>query len=42
MLSSNCAVCDSNKSKSIRKQETEGITDNFGVFARIRSPSLAM
>ena len=31
MLSSKCAVCGSKKSKSMKKQEAEGLLNNLGI-----------
>ena len=42
MILSKCAVWDSKKWKSIKKQEAEGLNDDFAVFARIVFLSLAI
>ena len=42
MLSSYCAMCDSRKSKSVKKQEIEELTEDWGVFSRIRFPLLTI
>ena len=42
MRSSYCAVCDSKESKSVKSQETEELTEDLGVFSRIRFPSLTI
>ena len=42
MISSKCAVWDSKKSNSIKRQEPEGLNDDFAVFARVVFLSIAI